>query len=323
MFEPEPRPNPVCWALTRSPAQLPYIHPGLFLHSEQANRLATRVAGAFSPCLYCAQPRAHPRQHLSTCIPLWQVCVFALFHGHGSDGGAVRASPGQAPNSVNIATQRRDLGETSQNRQTQCRQRQPESGIPGGQSTLSGLWRGIRSAARGKPAGSDPGAQAGSGGYIHREKLSHFHATKKLEEGMEGETVRLIMDVAFRAPEPTLCPSSKGVRRYRSQASSFGKKHCSDLLLCSSSWLFARVAAADRHHTEAQASSCRCGLTTAGLQAYRFLRSLPPRPRFLPGMLLWGILFGGWVRAHAQHDCAEFMAFVAARLCPSCPSSGV
>ena len=37
--------------------------------------------------------------------------------------------------------------------------------------------------------------------HIHRETLSRFHATKKLEEGMEGETVRLFMDVAFRAPE--------------------------------------------------------------------------------------------------------------------------
>ena len=37
---------------------------------------------------------------------------------------------------------------------------------------------------------------------------------------------------------------------------------------------------------------------------------------FLPGMLLWGMLFRGWARAHAQHDCAEFVAFVAARLCP-------
>ena len=50
-----------------------HIHPDLFLHSEQATRIATCVAGAFSPCLYCAQPRAHPRQHLSTCIPLWGV----------------------------------------------------------------------------------------------------------------------------------------------------------------------------------------------------------------------------------------------------------
>ena len=37
--------------------------------------------------------------------------------------------------------------------------------------------------------------------HIHRETLSRFHATKKLEEGMEGETVRLFMDIAFRAPE--------------------------------------------------------------------------------------------------------------------------
>ena len=33
-------------------------------------------------------------------------------------------------------------------------------------------------------------------------------------------------------------------------------------------------------------------------------------------MLLWGMLFRGWARAHAQHDCAEFLAFVVARLCP-------
>ena len=37
--------------------------------------------------------------------------------------------------------------------------------------------------------------------YIHRETLPRFHATRHLEEQMEGETVRLLMDVAFRAPE--------------------------------------------------------------------------------------------------------------------------
>eukprot|EP00439_Symbiodinium_sp_Y106_P062454 s5401_g9.t1 len=37
--------------------------------------------------------------------------------------------------------------------------------------------------------------------YIHRDTLSVFHATRQLEEQMKGETVRLLMDVAFRAPE--------------------------------------------------------------------------------------------------------------------------
>ena len=41
------------------------------------------------------------------------------------------------------------------------------------------------------------------------------------------------------------------------------------------------LSAVDRHFTEAQASSCHWGLTSAGLQAYRFLRNLPPSPHFL------------------------------------------
>ena len=75
--------------------------------------------------------------------------------------------------------------------------------------------------------------------HLHRETLSRFHATKKLEEGMEGKTVRLFMDVAFSAPRS--CPSSREVRRSRSRVSSSGGSHCNVLLHCSSSWLFPGV----------------------------------------------------------------------------------
>eukprot|EP00439_Symbiodinium_sp_Y106_P050270 s2592_g6.t1 len=97
--------------------------------------------------------------------------------------------------------------------------------------------------------------------HIHRETLSRFHATKKLEEGMEGETVRLFMDIAFRAPEANA--------------------------------LFEKLS-------QLQGSAA---LQVAGIQ-------------FRPEYALVGHAFPGWARAHAQHDCAEFVAFVAARLCP-------
>ena len=173
--------------------------------------------------------------------------------------------------------------------------------------------------------------------HLHRETLSRFHATKKLEEGMEGKTVRLFMDVAFSAPEANALFEKLSQLQGSAALQVAGIQFRRESLqrppalqqLMALSWgynpsyinsairaLLWTLSAADRHYTEAQASSGRWGLTSAGLQAYRFLRSLPPRPHFLPGMLLWGMLFRGWARAHAQHDCAEFVAFVAARLCP-------
>ena len=56
-------------------------HPECFTHSEKATKLAPRVAGAFSPCLYCAQPRAHPRPQTAPCIvhpTLAVLCVCPL-----------------------------------------------------------------------------------------------------------------------------------------------------------------------------------------------------------------------------------------------------
>ena len=37
----------------------------------------------------------------------------------------------------------------------------------------------------------------------HRDTLSRFHILRKLESEMEGQTVRVMMDVAFRCPEAT------------------------------------------------------------------------------------------------------------------------
>ena len=159
---------------------------------------------------------------------------------------------------------------------------------------------------------------------------------------MEGETVSLFMDVAFRAPEANalfeklsqlqgsaalqVAGIQFGVAATSSCSAAAHGSFLESLVLTNPSnycylnsairALLWTLSAVDRHYTEAQASSCHWGLTSAGLQAYRFLRSLPPRPHFLPGMLLWGMLFRGWARAHAQHDCAEFVTFVAARLCP-------
>ena len=83
-------------------------------------------------------------------------------------GGAVRASLGQAPDPVNVATQGRDTGKAGQSRQAQCRRQgtgsgQSGPGIPGAQSTLSGLWRGIR------PQGSQKG-------QIEKETLKLGHS---------------------------------------------------------------------------------------------------------------------------------------------------
>ena len=78
-------------------------------------------AGAFSPCLYCAQARAHPRQRLATCIPLWQSCVFALFHT-AMDPQAADASMEElfgASGSVDCPSQGRDVPEASQIGQVQ------------------------------------------------------------------------------------------------------------------------------------------------------------------------------------------------------------
>eukprot|EP00439_Symbiodinium_sp_Y106_P020266 s5415_g2.t1 len=63
------------------------LHPEFFNSSEGATQLAARTGGAFSPCLYCAQIRAHPRQHLQTCTALWQACALHLHRGDGSDPG--------------------------------------------------------------------------------------------------------------------------------------------------------------------------------------------------------------------------------------------
>ena len=150
-----------------------HIHPDLFLHSEQATRIATRVAGAFSPCLYCAQ--------------LWQVCVFALLHGHGPDsggrihGGVVRTRPGQAPDPSHVAAQGRGHGTAGQSRQAQCRRQGTGSGQSGprferAQSTLSGLWRGVRPAAAGQPEKSRRTPSSWSLGYscISRNPYRRF-----------------------------------------------------------------------------------------------------------------------------------------------------
>ena len=134
--------------------------------------------------------------------------------------------------------------------------------------------------------------------HIHRETLSRFHATKKLEEGMEGETVRLFMDVAFRAPggqcslrEAVPAPGKRGSpgRGHPVSAGVAATPSCSaaahgsflgPLVLTNPSnycylnsairALLWSLSAADRHYTEAQASSGHWGLTSAGLQAYRF-----------------------------------------------------
>ena len=66
----------------------------------------------------------------------------------------------------------------------------------------------------------------------------------------------------------------------------------------------------------AQDVASETGFTNAGLQAIAFLRRLPNRPHFLPGMLLWRFVLAGWARAQHQHDCAEFLHHIASRLCP-------
>ena len=152
---------------------------------------------------------------------------------------------------------------------------------------------------------------------------------------MEGETVRLLMDIAFRAPEANAlfehgCRMLQGNAalqvagiqfRRESQSSFLGSlvlNNPSNYCYFNSAVraLLWSLAGDSRNATEAQASSCQWGLSTAGLQAYRFVASLPARPHFLPGMLVWNIPLRGWVRAHAQQDCAECLAFFTPRFCP-------
>ena len=82
-----------------------HAHPDMSPLEAQATQLAKRVGGALSPCLYCEKPHTHPRQHLATCIPLFQACSLAIFCGHGASGcrpcleGDVRPSSGEASHS--------------------------------------------------------------------------------------------------------------------------------------------------------------------------------------------------------------------------------
>ena len=109
------------------------LHPEFYNSSEGATQLAARTGGAFSPCLYCAQTRAHPRQHLHTCIALWQACVLHLYSGDGhepggrSDGSVLRTGPGKQDGGTGLDG-RGGCGEGDKIRETQCgRQGQRES----------------------------------------------------------------------------------------------------------------------------------------------------------------------------------------------------
>ena len=145
------------------------LHPEFFNSSEGATQLAARTGGAFSPCLYCAQTRTHPRQHLHTCIALWQACALHLYCGDGhepgrcSDGGVLRAGPGQKDGGAGLDG-RDGCGEGDKIREAQCgRQGQRES--EGRRSrrtstpTLQQLWQRTRRTGPGGDRGPEAGSQ--------------------------------------------------------------------------------------------------------------------------------------------------------------------
>ena len=134
--------------------------PNLFLYSEQATRIATRVAGPSLPASIVHSPELTPDTSPLASRFGKLVCSLSFTamdqSGRCVHGGVVRASLGQAPDPINVATQGRDPRKAGQSRQAQCRRQGTGSGqsgprIQGAQSTLSGLWRGIRPAAAGKP----------------------------------------------------------------------------------------------------------------------------------------------------------------------------
>ena len=138
--------------------------------------------------------------------------------------------------------------------------------------------------------------------HLHRETLSRFHATKKLEEGMEGNTVRLFMDVAFSAPEANALFEKLSQLQGSAALQVAGIQFRRESLqrppalqqLMALSWgynpsyinsairaLLWTLSAADRHYTEAQASSGPLGTHLCwptGLP----LSSQPPSPPTFP-----------------------------------------
>ena len=169
-------------------SRLRHIHPDLFLHSEQATRIATRVAGAFSPCLYCAQPRAHPRQHLSTCIFRFGkfVCLLSFT---AMDPKAADASMeellgpvlGKRPTPSTLPPNPGKAGQAGKpNAGGRDGERAVRTRILGAQSTLSGLWRGVRPAAAGKPEGSDPEGNP-QAGHLDTHASARIHIDAPLE----------------------------------------------------------------------------------------------------------------------------------------------
>ena len=454
-----------------------HIHPDLFALSAQATKLATRLGGSFSPCLYCERPHAHPRQHLANCIPLWQACLLALSHQYGSAGGRtdsagnVRPAPRKAQHPDRGCGQDESIGAPQQDGQAE-RRREGARPQPATQSTLSGCWQ-KRPAASGTVAGGqqggtqtgDPSLDSSAGGHRHSSlkhgmdmvatyprTISHprSHQGRRVlarAGGTEGQQAQGHTAPSGHVLEPLGVPrhgdrgydggshqASPGVRmdgrtrqlgfsalEWGTQSSRDGRPpqshhtggasehHQGDpeadpsrhlvtishppktgagnggadgeghdgrglqmpggyetlpathhspgqcippggrpsipagdfattpgtqtangdrvwlrTLILNNPSNYCYFNAAVRSLLWAQSSTrdtaqdvaSETGFTNAGLQAIAFLRRLPSRPHFLPGMLLWRFVLAGWARAQHQHDCAEFLHHIASRLCP-------
>ena len=154
------------------------FHPNLTPLEAQATQLAKRVGGAFSPCLYCERPHTHPRQHLATCIPLFQACSLALLCNHGTTGGRpghdgdVWAPPGEK-GQPSRGPGEDDGGRAPEQVRKAERGRKGQGTQQAAARTLQGWWQKL---STGRPGGRDqPGrAQTGSespcpstGGHRH------------------------------------------------------------------------------------------------------------------------------------------------------------
>ena len=199
-----------------------HAHPDMSSLETQATQLAKRVGGALSPCLYCEKPHTHPRQHLATCIPLFQACSLAIFCGHGASGsrscleGDVRPSPGEASHS-HYRAESAEHGRATQQVGKAERRGERQGAQQEAARTLQEWWKklppgrpGRRSQSRGLQVGCE-GLGSPAGGHRHVEAeyrvdlvASHSgaHGDSHLDRG-GGDVARAGNEEGQQAPGHT------------------------------------------------------------------------------------------------------------------------